>query len=654
MTLILFFLPVFLLFYVLFLGRKIGSSGAIFLSCSVSFIQMVCAFFLYVESFILRATLTYELRIITVFDGYDLRFGLLVDRLSAGMLLIITVISFAVQLYSVAYLRDDPHRTRFCLYLQLFTFFMLMLVLSPNYFQLFLGWEGVGLTSYLLVNFWYTRTQANKSGLKALFVNRIGDFFYMFGLFFCLMQFRTSDFNFIVTMLNSEHTAQVDFSAQLICLFFILAAAAKSAQFGLHTWLPDAMEGPTPVSALIHAATMVTAGVFLMLRVAPVLSLYELPSTLLVYLGSFTAFFAATTGSCQYDLKKIIAYSTCSQLGYMMAAVGVGAYDTCFYHLVNHAFFKALLFLTAGIVIHSLANEQDLRFYGGLIRFLPYSYVMMLVGSLGLTGFPFISGYYSKDNLLECVLAAESFPICYTLLVLTAAVTAYYSIRTIYLVFAETPRFRLADTGHLQDAEPLFIVPTSLLFFFTLFHGFVTRDLYLGLGSTLYPELPTSIMPAEFSLEVGDKLIPLIFSFIGAVVGIALFYDIRSLPFTPVIKSKIYNLKTSQGVLNIFRFFNKRWWFDYLDTYFVRKTFKGSYNFFSSIERGHNEALASNAINNTLQNLGIRLMTTIQGGLLQIFIFVIILSFALFAAYALYDPTYLPLIYAYRISKKHS
>lgn len=628
MTLVLFFLPVFVLLYTLFLGRKLGSSGIIFISCLTSFIQMISSFWLYIESFVLNSTIIYEFRVLTIFDGYDFRFGLLVDRLSSGMLLIITVISFAVQLYSTAYLREDPHRARFCLYLQLFTFFMLMLVLSPNYFQLFLGWEGVGLTSYLLVNFWYTRVQANKSGLKALFVNRVGDVFYMFALFFCLIYFRTTDFNFILT-------SDSDFAAQLISVLFILAAAAKSAQFGLHTWLPDAMEGPTPVSALIHAATMVTAGVFLMLRLAPVLSMYEFPSTLLIYLGSFTAFFAATTGSCQYDFKKIIAYSTCSQLGYMMAAIGVGAYDTCFYHLVNHAFFKALLFLTAGIIIHSLSNEQDLRLYGGLIRFLPYSYVMILIGSLGLTGFPFISGYYSKDNLLECVLSSDAI-LCYVMLVLTASVTAYYSVRTMYLVFAERPRFRLGD-AHLVDAEPLFVIPTTMLFFFTLFHGYIARDLYLGLGSTLYPELSVSpLLPAEFSLSTLDKLIPLLFSFLGSIIGVASF-------------KVIYNRNFK--IVHVFKFFNKRWWFDLLDTYSLREAFRKSYVFFSVIEKGHNESLSSETTKG-LKNKALQFLRNPQNGLLHLFITIFIITLVIFLVYLSWTPGPLPLLYAYRISEK--
>jgi len=606
---------------------------------------MASAFFLYVECFVLRAILKYELRIFTIFDGYDFSFSLMIDRLTASMVFIVTIVSFCVQIYSTEYLREDPHRTRFHLYLHLFTFFMLMLVVSPNYFQLFLGWEGVGLTSYLLINFWYTRNQANKSGLKALFINRIGDFFYMFALFICLIEFRTTDFSLIVTTLRMGHQEHVDFSAQVICIFFIIAAVAKSAQFGLHTWLPDAMEGPTPVSALIHAATMVTAGVFLLLRVAPILALYPLPSLILVYVGTFTAFFAATTASCQFDLKRVIAYSTCSQLGYMMASIGVGGYDTCLYHLVNHAFFKALLFLTAGIVIHAVSNEQDVRRYGGLVKLLPYCYVLMFIATLGLTGFPFISGYYSKDNLLEIVLVTGSYPMCYTLLVLTAAITAFYSVRTMYLVFAETPRMSLASTKSLTDGEILFVFPTGFLSVLTLFHGFIVKDMYTGLGSTLYPEMTHSLnLPGEYSLTVGDKLIPLIFSFLGAAFSMTMYYDWSR-----------YGLirRTSQKLLYIFRFLNKRWWFDYLDTFSIRRIIKSTYNFFRSVEKGHNEALASNVVTKTLQVTGNRFMSIFQNGFLNAFLTVISLSFAFIVAYNFNDVTVFPLCYAYCISKKN-
>lgn len=593
MILILFFLPVVLLLFTLFFGRKLGSLGVIICSCFVSSLQVICAVAAYIDCFVLHSKVFYNFKTITLLNGYDFSFGLLADRLSCGMLLIVTIISLAVQIYSIAYLRDDPHRTRFSLYLQLFTFFMLFLVLSPNYFQLFLGWEGVGLTSYLLVNFWYTRIQANKSGLKALFVNRIGDFFYMFALFFCLIFFNSTDFEVVRTMLVVVPVHQIE----LVSLLFILAAAAKSAQLGLHTWLPDAMEGPTPVSALIHAATMVTAGVFLMIRISPLLFDAPLSSYFLLNLGALTALFAALTGSCQYDLKKVVAYSTCSQLGYMMAAAGANAFDTCFYHLVNHAFFKALLFLTAGIIIHSMLNDQDMRRYGGFIRLLPYSYIMMLTGSLGLAGMPFLSGYYSKENILESLLGQNNY-FSYILLVLTAGVTAYYSVRTIYLVFARAPRYSLAQTGHIEDAEYLFLFPTIVLFFLTVFHGFVTKDLYIGLAvSTSSNVLYSPLLAAEFYNSIFFKMIPLFVSLLGALFG-------------------FFSFKLPLIIINplIVRFFNKRWWFDYLDTYLSRLLIEDFYYVYKFIERGFNELVGSNGFNTIFKFILNSIVDKLQNG----------------------------------------
>jgi len=551
------------------------------------------------------------------------------------MLLIVTFISLLVQIYSFSYMEEDPHRARFSLYLHLFTFFMLVLVLSPNYFQLFLGWEGVGLTSYLLVNFWFTRIQANKSGLKALFVNRIGDYFYLFGLCFLMFFFKTTSFS--VSLL-----AEFSFELELILLFFILASSAKSAQLGLHTWLPDAMEGPTPVSALIHAATMVTAGIFLLLRTSSLLSLCSNVSSFLLLLGSLTAFFAASVGALQYDLKKIIAYSTCSQLGYMAASIGAGSYDICLYHLVNHAFFKALLFLTAGIVIHSLSNEQDIRKYGGLIKILPYSYLMMLIGSLGLTGLPFLSGYYSKEGILESLITQSEY-FSYILLVLTAVITAYYSFRSLYLVFGGTPRFSLAIT-HLVDANFLFLIPTLSLSVFTVFHGFITRDLYLGFGENLNLDIPFNpVFAAEFGLSVKQKLLPLFFSSIGGFLGFFVFRNYVT----------NINFFISSFWLSLIRFLNKRWWFDLLDTYVSRDILLKSKSLYSSIERGYNEQLGYNAVSLFVKRVSLNLYSFHNGHVyfIIIFSFFAIIFYLLFFSFSFVS--FLPFCYGYyKISKR--
>ena len=449
----------------------------------------------------------------------------------------------------------------------------------------------------------------------------------MFALFFCLVQFRTTDFTLIVASLHADRSGYVDLSTQLICLFFIFAAVAKSAQLGLHTWLPDAMEGPTPVSALIHAATMVTAGVFLMLRVAPILCMYEAPSLFLLYLGSMTAFFAGTVAVAQYDLKRVVAYSTCSQLGFMMAAAGAGVYDTCLFHLVNHAFFKALLFLTAGMIIHSLNNEQDMRSFGGLIKILPFCYVLMFMCNLGLTGFPFVSGYYSKDNLLEMVLLAN--PICWFLLITTSFLTAFYSVRTVYLVFAETPRFSPASVSHLSEGPYLLLIPTLMLAGLTLVHGFVVKDMYTGLGSTLYPIIPYSPYPPEYALTAIEKLLPFV---ITLVAGAIWFFYYR-------FNFKIYKL---------FRFLNKRWFFDYLDTYVFRLSFIRLYKLFASVERGHNDI--PSVVSCTLRVLNFR---TLSKGYIAVFLAIFLILLSVLVLYLAFNTPIILIPYAYRVSEKH-
>lgn len=331
------------------------------------------------------------------------------------MLLLVCFVSLCVHIYSLDYMSSDPHIIRFIGYLSLFTFFMLFLVTSGNFVQLFFGWEGVGLSSYLLINFWYTRIQANKSAMKAIIVNRFGDFGIYFFLLIIYFFFRSFDFSIVFSsmpfLLNKEiyflnaNIAVVDF----LSFFVFLGAAGKSAQIGLHTWLPDAMEGPTPVSALIHAATMVTAGVFVLIRLSPILEYSDNILFIISLFGGLTAFFAGTVGLVQYDIKKVIAYSTCSQLGYMFFSCGLSNYSVGLFHLFNHGFFKALLFLGAGSVIHALLDEQDMRKMGGLLKLLPLTYIAIFIGSLALLGFPFLSGFYSKDVILEIVYSKFSF-----------------------------------------------------------------------------------------------------------------------------------------------------------------------------------------------------------------------------------------------------
>ena len=363
-------------------GRYLGRKGAGLLSSVWVLASSLLSFVLCYEILINGSTVYIELGRWIESDLLITNFGLQFDMVTAVMLIVVTTISGLVHVYSTSYMREDPHLPRFMSYLSLFTFFMLVLVTSNNYVQLFIGWEGVGLCSYLLINFWFTRIQANKAAIKAMLINRIGDIGLMLAIILIWKEFGVLDYCSLFSALSPSS------ACTCICILLTIGAVGKSAQLGLHTWLPDAMEGPTPVSALIHAATMVTAGVFLIIRSAPLFD-YSPTATIIVGLvGSLTAFFAATVGLVQSDIKKVIAYSTCSQLGYMVMACGTYTCLSSLYHLLTHAFFKALLFLGAGSIIHALLDEQDLRKMGGIIRGLPLTYVLMLIGSLSLAGFP--------------------------------------------------------------------------------------------------------------------------------------------------------------------------------------------------------------------------------------------------------------------------
>ena len=381
-----------------------------------------------------------------------------VDTLTAVMLVVITTVSALVHLYSWGYMEDDPDQPRFFAYLSLFTFAMLMLVTADNLVQMFFGWEGVGLASYLLIGFWYHKPSANAAAIKAFVVNRVGDFGFSLGIFATFVVFHTVQLTPILAGAAGMKGATIDFLGQpvdvmtCLCLLLFVGAMGKSAQLGLHTWLPDAMEGPTPVSALIHAATMVTAGVFMVCRLSPMFEAAPAALTVVTYVGAATALFAATVACVQTDIKRVIAYSTCSQLGYMFFAAGSGAYGAAMFHLFTHAFFKALLFLGAGAVIHSMHHEQDMRFYGGLRKSIPITFAAMTFGTLSLTGFFFTSGYYSKDAILESAFGngSEASGVAFAVGTFVALLTSFYSWRLVFLTFFGKPRW--AASEHIQHA----------------------------------------------------------------------------------------------------------------------------------------------------------------------------------------------------------
>jgi NADH-quinone oxidoreductase subunit L len=433
--------------------------------------------------------------------GLDVAWALRIDTLTVIMLIVVNTVSALVHIYSIGYMHHDPHRPRFFAYLSLFTFAMLMLVTSDNLIQMFFGWEGVGLASYLLIGFWYKKPSANAAAMKAFVVNRVGDFGFLIGIFSLFALVGSANFDTIFASIESiaqngdaEAFSFLGWSLTnssaitIICLFLFMGAMGKSAQVPLHTWLPDAMEGPTPVSALIHAATMVTAGVFLVARMSPVFEFSQTALIFVMFIGAVTAFFAATVGLVQNDIKRVIAYSTCSQLGYMFVAIGSGFYAAAVFHLFTHAFFKALLFLGSGSVIHAVSDEQDMRKMGGLKNLIPRTYWMMIIGTIALTGVGIpatmigTAGFFSKDAIVEGAFAAHS-PLAgfaFVMLVVAAVFTSFYSWRLIFMTFHGTPRATADVMHHVHESPPVMLVPLYILAVGALFAGVVFYDSFVG------------------------------------------------------------------------------------------------------------------------------------------------------------------------------
>ena len=545
--------------------------------------------------------------------------GFLFDSLTVIMLIVVNTVSALVHIYSTGYMSEDPHVPRFMAYLSLFTFFMLMLVTGDNLVQLFLGWEGVGLCSYLLINFWFTRIQANKSAIKAMIVNRVGDFGLSLGMMAVFVVFRTVDFETIFATAPQFQDLYINFlgfefhALTTICLLLFVGAVGKSAQLGLHTWLPDAMEGPTPVSALIHAATMVTAGVFLIIRCSPLFEYAPFALTIITVVGALTAFFAATVGLVQNDLKRVIAYSTCSQLGYMVFACGISNYAIGLFHLMNHAFFKALSFLGAGAVIHAMSDEQDMRRMGGLAKIVPMSYTMMMIGSMSLMGFPFLTGFYSKDVILEVARATYTISgqFAYWLGTTAAFFTAFYSFRLVYYTFLCDTNAYKKNIEHAHDAPIVMAIPLMILAVGSIFVGYATKDMIIGLGTGFWGSailtLPknTNVIDAEF-LPATVKLIPVILSIIGATLAILLNTFSAKL---------VYALKVSYLGRNVFGFLTKKWYFDIIyNEFLVRTCLNFGYKIsFKLLDRGVIELIGPFGIVKVVTNL-VRRVSLLQTG----------------------------------------
>lgn len=554
-----------------FFGRFLGFQGTKYFACFNIFFNLFSIFYLFFQ--ILNTTNIYTINLGNWISSgvFNVEWSFIVDDLTIIMLIVVNFISALVHLYSTEYMSKDPHLVRFMSYLTLFTFFMVILITADNFLQLFFGWEGIGLCSYLLTNFWFTRIQANKSALKAIIVNRISDFGLTFGIllvffFFLNIDFVTSTVLQIFFLKKTVTFFGINFYILNIITFFLFfGAVGKSAQILLHTWLPDAMEGPTPVSALLHAATMVTAGVFLIIKCSTLFEFSYTTLSIICFWGAITSIFAATSGLFLSDIKKVIAYSTCSQLGYMILVCGFSHYSLSLFHLMNHAAFKAALFLCAGAIIHSLNNEQDMRRMGGLIKFLPISYIVMFIASLAIIGFPFLTGFYSKDFIFEVVFNSfgTSNIFIYWIISITAFFTTVYSLRLLFNIFfneANSFRYYIVNIHESSFAISFSLIILALC---SIFSGFLFKELFLGFGNLF---LISNINPFVTNLNFFDaefvnilvKLVPLFMGIFGLIFFLLLIYFFKQFLF---FYTKIGNF--------ILYFLVNKWYFDYIYNHYI-------------------------------------------------------------------------------------
>lgn len=615
-------------------GRFIGAVGIAFLAISNLFISLcITIFYFYTAA---NFTIYIPLYTWCKLGNFEILFELLFDQVTYIMLLVILTISLIVHIYSTQYLKNDPHLVRFLTWLSLFTFFMLVLVSAENLIQIFIGWEGVGICSYLLINFWHSRMQANKAALKAIFVNKIGDLFLLIAIVLCYFLFGSTSFSIIFSLVPYVTDLNITLGLwsinflNLIGFCFLIGAIGKSAQIGLHIWLPDAMEGPTPVSALLHAATMVTAGVFLIIRLSYFFEYTPLILQGILIIGALTAFFASTIGLLQYDLKRIIAFSTCSQLGYMFVACGLSEYSTALFHLFNHAFFKALLFLSAGNVIHALSDEQDIRKMGGLVHFLPLTFTFFIIASVSLMGFPFLSGFYSKDLIIEYTWLSLFFQNHYViggLLLVAACCTAAYSVRLIFFVFLTTPNFDRNKLRLIQEANYIVQIPLIFLCVCSIFSGFLFSDFFIGVNSDFFSSSiftlnrKTILIEHEFFLLVLKQL-PLIISSFGVLLIIYVFKHKRLFYYMFQIFSSYFLLT----------FLNQKWFFDKIFNSFMLKILVNFYfSFYIWLDKGFLELFGPTGLGNIVHQMSLGLIKFQTGNITNYITYIFIgLIFILF------------------------
>ena len=664
-----------------FFGRRIGVSGAYLITCTSVIVTTLLAIVAFFEVGLNNIPVSINLFRWIDSESLNVLWSFHFDSLTVSMLIPVLIVSSLVHIYSIGYMSHDPHNQRFFSYLSLFTFMMIILVTANNFLLMFVGWEGVGVCSYLLISFWFTRIAANQSSMSAFLTNRVGDCFLTIGMFAILWSFGNIDYSTVFSLAPFVNENIVTIIG--ICL--LIGAMAKSSQVGLHVWLPMAMEGPTPVSALIHAATMVTAGVYLLMRTSPLIEYSSTVLILCLWLGAITTVFSSLIGLFQQDIKKVIAYSTMSQLGMMVIAVGLSSYNIALFHLVNHAFYKGLLFLGAGAVIHAVADNQDFRKYGGLRPFLPLTYSVMLIASLSLVAFPFMTGFYSKDFILESAYGQFYFggTVVYFIATIGAMFTTLYSVKVLYLTFLTNPNGPKVNYINITSYKgittyeptldyivgirnPLNVVPKEvrvtffkgahegdiymslpliILAIFSIFFGYITKDIFIGLGSGFFADNSLFIHPTheimldtEFAVPTLFKLLPLVFT---------VFLSVLAIIISEFVGKVLITFKFSRLGYNIFGFFNQRFLIElFYNKYITGLVFKLGGQTTRVLDKGSIELLGPYGLEKGLINLS-RNIASLDTGVITsyaLYILIGLIFYILIPYLAIFDNSLLLLI----------
>ncbi len=609
-----------------FFGRKVGITGSRLISCICILLTTILAFIVFIETGFNSNTISISLFKWINSEIFNITWIFQFDHLTIAMLIPVLVISSLVHIYSIGYMSSDPHNQRFFSYLNLFTFMMIILVTGNNYLLMFVGWEGVGVCSYLLVSFWFTRIAANQSSISAFLTNRVGDCLLTLGMLIILWSL--GNLNYASTFSLAPYINE--YSISIIGLCLLIGAMAKSSQLGLHVWLPMAMEGPTPVSALIHAATMVTAGVYLLIRSSPLIEYSPTILLLCLWLGAITTVFSSLIGLFQQDIKKIIAYSTMSQLGMMVISIGLSSYNVALFHLINHAFYKGLLFLGAGAVIHAIADNQDLRKYGGLRTFLPLTYSVILIASLSLVAFPFMTGFYSKDFILESAYGQFNFSSIsvYYIAIIGATFTTLYSIKILFLTFIVNPNGPKLYYKNAHEGNIFISLPLIILAIFSIYFGFFTKDLFIGIGTGFYTDNSIFIHPnneilinTEFAVLTLFKTLPFIITIFSSFFA-AIYFELLS--------NVIQNIKISTLGYFVFGFFNQRFLIEYLyNKYITNVILELGGQTTRILDKGSVERLSSFGLEKTLITLS-KFISSVNKGVVTNYALYVVLSKVLF------------------------